>query len=68
MAEPIYLDHAATAPLLPQALAAMEEGWRIWANPSSPHAAGRAARAALVADISRPFAYLREKLGKEGVA
>lgn len=43
----IYLDHAATTPLLPEALAAMEEGWRIWANPSSPHAAGRAARAAL---------------------
>ncbi|MDT0509049.1 aminotransferase class V-fold PLP-dependent enzyme [Novosphingobium sp. MMS21-SN21R] len=44
---PIYLDHAATTPLLPQALAAMEEGFRIWANPSSPHKAGRAARAAL---------------------
>lgn len=29
---------------------------------------GVAARAALVADISRPFAYLREKLGKEGDA
>lgn len=25
----------------------MQEGWRIWANPSSPHGAGRAARAAL---------------------
>jgi cysteine desulfurase len=46
-ANPIYLDHAATTPLLPEALAAMQEGWRIWANPSSPHAAGRAARAAL---------------------
>lgn len=44
---PIYLDHAATTPLLPQALAAMEDGFRIWANPSSPHKAGRAARAAL---------------------
>ncbi|MDF8334169.1 cysteine desulfurase family protein [Novosphingobium cyanobacteriorum] len=44
---PIYLDHAATTPILPQALAAMEEGLRIWANPSSPHKAGRAARAAL---------------------
>ena len=29
---PIYLDHAATTPILPQALAAMEEGFRIWAN------------------------------------
>lgn len=44
---PIYLDHAATTPILPQALAAMAEGFAIWANPSSPHKAGRAARAAL---------------------
>ncbi len=43
----IYLDHAATTPLLPVAADAMAEGFRIWANPSSPHAAGRAARAAL---------------------
>lgn len=43
----IYLDHAATTPLLPEARAAFEEGFRIWANPSSPHKAGRAARAAL---------------------
>jgi len=46
-ADPLYLDHAATAPMLPQARAAWLEGARIWANPSSPHAAGRAARAAL---------------------
>ena len=44
---PIYLDHAATTPLLPQARAALERGFALWANPSSPHAAGRAARAAL---------------------
>jgi cysteine desulfurase len=43
----IYLDHAATSPLRPEAKAAMEEGFRIWANPSSPHAEGRKARAAL---------------------
>jgi cysteine desulfurase len=43
----IYLDHAATTPLRPEAKAAMEEGFRIWANPSSPHAEGRRARAAL---------------------
>ncbi len=42
-----YLDHAATTPLLPEARAAMEQGWAIWANPSSPHRAGRGARAAL---------------------
>lgn len=43
----IYLDHAATSPLRPQARAAMEQGFVIWANPSSPHAEGRKARAAL---------------------
>ncbi len=43
----IYLDHAATSPLRPEASAAMEEGFRIWANPSSPHAEGRKAKAAL---------------------
>lgn len=43
----IYLDHAATAPMLPCARAAMEEGFALWANPSSPHAEGRAARRAL---------------------
>lgn len=47
MRETIYLDHAATTPLLPAAREAMERGFAIWANPSSPHKAGRAARAAL---------------------
>ncbi|MEO5708046.1 MAG: aminotransferase class V-fold PLP-dependent enzyme [Alteraurantiacibacter sp.] len=43
----MYLDHAATSPLRPQAQVAMAEGFALWANPSSPHAEGRAARAAL---------------------
>ena len=47
LASRIYLDHAATTPLLPEARAAMAEGLARWANPSSPHAEGRAARAAL---------------------
>ena len=47
MPERLYLDHAATTPILPVARAAMTRGLDIWANPSSPHAAGRAARAAL---------------------
>lgn len=42
-----YLDHAATTPLRPEAAAAMREGYERWANPSSPHADGRAARALL---------------------
>ena len=43
----VYLDHAATTPLLPQAREAVMRGFDLWANPSSPHGAGRAARAAL---------------------
>lgn len=43
----IYLDHAATTPVLPQARAAVAEALESWANPSSPHADGRAARAEL---------------------
>lgn len=46
-AERIYLDHAATTPPLPAAREAWLHGAAIWANPSSPHAEGRAARAAL---------------------
>jgi cysteine desulfurase len=45
--ERLYLDHAATTPLLAVARAAMARGLDIWANPSSPHGPGRAARAAL---------------------
>ncbi|MFC3422187.1 aminotransferase class V-fold PLP-dependent enzyme [Sphingomonas sp. C8-2] len=48
MATPrLYLDHAATTPLHPAARAAMAQALDRWANPSSPHAEGRAARAAL---------------------
>jgi cysteine desulfurase len=43
----IYLDHAATTPIIPAARAAMAEAMACWGNPSSPHAEGRAARAAL---------------------
>lgn len=43
----IYLDHAATTPMTAAAQAAVTEAMTRWANPSSPHAEGRAARAAL---------------------
>jgi cysteine desulfurase len=43
----LYLDHAATTPMLPVAAEAMVRGLAAWANPSSPHAEGRAARAML---------------------
>ena len=39
-----YLDWNATAPLRPQAAAAMSEALRRWGNPSSVHRRGRAAR------------------------
>ena len=43
----IFLDHAATTSVLPEARAALERGYDSWANPSSPHAEGRKARALL---------------------
>jgi cysteine desulfurase len=43
----IYLDHAATTPVLPEAREAMADALARWHNPSSPHAEGRAAKAAL---------------------
>ena len=58
----VYLDHAATSPLRAQARAAMEEGFAIWANPSSPHAEGRRARAALEDARER----VKRSLGWEG--
>jgi cysteine desulfurase len=47
MSDRLYLDHAATTPVLPQAREAIARGLAAWANPSSPHAEGRAARALL---------------------
>ena len=43
----IYLDHAATTHVIPAAREAVAEAMVRWANPSSPHSEGRAARAAL---------------------
>lgn len=40
----IYLDHAATTPLLPEAAQAMQEAAARFGNPSSLHAEGRAAK------------------------
>jgi cysteine desulfurase len=59
-----YLDWAATAPLKPEAAAAMAEaaarlGSGEWANPSSVHAPGRAARRALTQARERIAAFLR---------
>ena len=45
----IYLDHAATTPVIPEARAAYAEALAAWSNPNSPHAEGRSARAMLEA-------------------
>jgi len=47
MAQRIYLDHASTTPILPQAREAMLDAFRNWANPNSPHAEGRRSRTLL---------------------
>jgi cysteine desulfurase len=44
MTDRIYLDWNATAPLRPEARAAMEAAWELAGNPSSIHAEGRQAR------------------------
>jgi cysteine desulfurase len=44
MTERVYLDWNATAPLRPEAKAAMAEAWELAGNPSSVHAEGRLAR------------------------
>lgn len=43
----IYLDHAATTPIIDAAKEAIMSETILWANPSSPHSAGRAAKARL---------------------
>ena len=45
--ERLYLDHAATTPILPEARAAVTRAMEAWANPSSPHSDGRRARSTL---------------------
>ena len=60
-----YLDHAATSPLRPEALAALQAALALPGNPSSVHAEGRAARACLEAarrTVARHFG-----VGRDGV-
>ena len=64
MNDPAYLDWAATAPLRAEAAAAMADaaarlGSGEWANPSSVHGPGRAARRALNAARDRIAAFFR---------
>lgn len=55
----IYLDHAATTPVIPAARKALDEAFDQWSNPNSPHAPGRGARALL----ERARATVRDALG-----
>lgn len=55
LSQRLYLDHAATTPMLLSAREAMRAAIARWANPSSPHAEGRAARA-LLEDARRRIA------------
>ena len=43
----VYLDHNATTPVRPEAIAAINEALSLEGNPSSIHAAGRAAKAVM---------------------
>jgi cysteine desulfurase len=62
--ESIYLDHAAATPLLPEVAAAMEEARAAaWANPSSPHAAGRRAKRLLEDARERLLALVGDAVG-----
>lgn len=71
LSDRLYLDHAATTPMLPEAIAAVEAGMRHWANPSSPHADGRAARAALErarAEVAAAYGWAHELVFTSGAS
>ena len=59
MADRVYLDWNATAPLRPEARAAMADALDVTGNPSSVHAEGRAAKAL----VERARAQVAEALG-----
>jgi cysteine desulfurase len=62
LSQRLYLDHAATTPMVLAAREAMRAAIARWANPSSPHAEGRAARAMLEEARSR----IAKALGWDG--
>jgi cysteine desulfurase len=67
----IYLDHAATTAMLPAAIDAVGVAMRRWANPSSPHAEGRAAKAALEAaraQVAAAYGWTGETLFTSGAS
>ncbi|WP_294192914.1 aminotransferase class V-fold PLP-dependent enzyme [uncultured Sphingomonas sp.] len=67
----LYLDHAATTPMTAAAREAVLSGMAIWANPSSPHREGRAARQALEearAQVGRAYGWAGEVLFTSGAS
>ena len=71
MSKRTYLDHAATTPMLPQARAAVADAMERWANPSSPHADGRAARAMLErarAEVADAFGWRHDVIFTSGAS
>jgi cysteine desulfurase len=67
----VYLDHAATTPMTARARAAVTEGMADWANPSSPHAEGRRARARVEearAAVSQAYGWTGETLFTGGAS
>lgn len=67
----IYLDHAATTPVLPEAKMAMVDALDQWANPSSPHGPGRTAKAALErarADIAEALGWRHDVIFTSGAS
>jgi cysteine desulfurase len=65
MSAPVYLDYNATAKVRPEAVAAVARALELGGNPSSIHAAGRAARALVEtsrADVARLLAVKPESV------
>jgi cysteine desulfurase len=59
VSDAVYLDHNATTPTVPAAMAAMVQAMQqVWANPSSIHGPGQAARRALADARARVAAFL----------
>ena len=57
--QPLYLDHNATTPVAPEVIAAMVDAMqRVWANPSSTHEPGQAARRLLADSRARIAGFL----------
>jgi len=63
MVAPVYLDYNATAPIRPEALAAVNAALVAQANPSSTHAAGRRARAIVERARSEVAALVGAQIG-----